>query len=63
MDVRAEAEYGTKATWDGQAQGNLVFRGHWVASACFRWPETCVGDDSWFPTGDVGRMDPDQFVC
>lgn len=62
VDVRAEAEDGTEAPWDGQTQGNLTFRGHWVASAYFRRPETSVGDDGWFPTGDVGRMDPDGFV-
>ena len=62
VDVRTEREDGTEAPWDGAAQGNLVFRGHWVASAYFRRPDTSVGDDGWFPTGDVGRIDPDGFV-
>ncbi len=62
VDVRAETESGDEAPWDGKTQGNLVFRGHWVASAYFRRPGTSVGDDGWFPTGDVGLLDPDGFV-
>ena len=51
VDVRAETDAG-EAPWDGQTQGNLEFRGHWVASAYFRQPETEVGAEGWFPTGD-----------
>ena len=48
--------------WDGQTQGNLEFRGHWVASAYFRQPETAVGPEGWFSTGDVGTIDAQGFV-
>jgi fatty-acyl-CoA synthase len=39
-----------------------MFRGHWVASGYHRAPETQVGPDGWFPTGDVGAIDADGFV-
>jgi fatty-acyl-CoA synthase len=61
VDVRAVNADG-EAPWDGQTQGNLEFRGHWVASAYFRQPETGVGAEGWFPTGDVGVIDAQGFV-
>ncbi|MDE2333434.1 MAG: AMP-binding protein, partial [Rhodospirillales bacterium] len=62
VDVRAENETG-EVPWDGRTQGNLVFRGHWVASAYYRMPETSVGDSGWFPTGDVGVITPQGYVA
>ena len=62
VDVAARNDAGAEVPWDGGTQGNLVFRGHWVASAYFRQPETEIGADGWFPTGDVGVMDPEGFV-
>ena len=61
VDVRAVNADG-EAPWDGHTQGNLEFRGHWVASAYFRQPETEVGAEGWFPTGDVGVIDAQGFV-
>jgi acyl-CoA synthetase (AMP-forming)/AMP-acid ligase II len=62
VDVRAQDESGGEVPWDGDSQGNLVFRGHWVASSYFGVPESFVGDTGWFPTGDVGVIDPDGYV-
>jgi fatty-acyl-CoA synthase len=61
VDVRAENEAG-ETPRDGATQGNLMFRGHWVASGYYRQPETEIGPDDWFPTGDVGVVDADGFV-
>ena len=57
IDVRATDQHGNEVPWDGKTQGELSFRGHWVASAYYRMPETAIGDDGWFPTGDVGVVD------
>jgi fatty-acyl-CoA synthase len=62
VDVRAVGDGGRDMPWDGRSQGNLMFRGHWVASGYHRAPETQVGPDGWFPTGDVGAIDADGFV-
>ena len=62
VDVRAETDAG-EARWDGKTPGNLVFRGHWVASQYYRQPETAVAPDGWFPTGDVGVIDAQGFVA
>jgi fatty-acyl-CoA synthase len=60
-DVRAIRDDGTETPWDGKSPGNLEFRGHWVASRYYRQtPEE--GPKDWFPTGDVGAIDPNGFV-
>ncbi len=62
IDVRGVNDTGT-APWDGTTQGNLELRGHWVATAYYRRPETAVGPEGWFPTGDVGMIDAEGFVA
>jgi fatty-acyl-CoA synthase len=62
VDVRAEDDDRREVPRDGAAQGNLVFRGHWVASGYYRMPESAIGPDDWFPTGDVGVIDAEGFV-
>jgi fatty-acyl-CoA synthase len=62
IDVRAHDDAGREVPWDGKTPGNLVFRGHWVASAYYRTPESAVGPEGWFPTGDVGVIDHEGFV-
>jgi fatty-acyl-CoA synthase len=60
-DVRAVRDNGTEAPRDGITQGNLEFKGHWVASRYFR-KDTPEGPEDWFPTGDVGAIDAAGFV-
>jgi 3-(methylthio)propionyl---CoA ligase len=60
-DIRAEDEGGQEIIWDGTSQGNVLFRGHWIASGYFRMPQNNDAD-SWFPTGDVGVIDSDGFL-
>jgi acyl-CoA synthetase (AMP-forming)/AMP-acid ligase II len=62
VEVQAHDDAGRAVPWDGCTQGQLVFRGQWIASAYFRAPETQVGPDGWFPTGDVGVIDAEGFV-
>jgi fatty-acyl-CoA synthase len=60
-DIRAEDESGREVSWDGKSQGNVSFRGHWIASSYFRMPPS-EAKDGWFPTGDVGVIDSDGFL-
>jgi fatty-acyl-CoA synthase len=62
IDVRAVGDDRAEVPWDGRTQGNLEYRGHWVTSGYYRMPGTEVGPDGWFPTGDVGVIDPEGFV-
>lgn len=62
VDVRAVGPDGAEAPWDGKSQGDISCRGHWIAKGYFRAPESEIADDAWFPTGDVGLIDPDGFL-
>ncbi len=62
VDVLARDDAGREVPWDGRTQGNLAYRGHWVTSGYYRMPESAVGPDGWFPTGDVGVFDAEGFV-
>lgn len=48
--------------WDGQAQGELLMRGPWVATSYYRdeHPESFL--DGWLRTGDVATIDPQGYL-
>jgi fatty-acyl-CoA synthase len=60
IDIRIMRE-GAEAEWDGATAGDFELHGHWVATGYYRMPPS-VTADGWFPTGDVGMIDPVGFV-
>jgi fatty-acyl-CoA synthase len=60
IDIRIMRE-GAEAAWDGALAGDFELHGHWVATGYYRMPPS-VTADGWFPTGDVGMIDPVGFV-
>jgi len=60
-DLRSEDEANQEVGWDGKTQGNVTFRGHWIASGYYRMPPNTAAEN-WFPTGDVGVIDRDGFL-
>jgi fatty-acyl-CoA synthase len=54
---------GNELPRDGKASGNVLVRGPWVLA---RYYKDAGGDpltaDGWFPTGDVGTIDPDGYL-
>jgi len=61
-DIRIVGPDGAEAPWDGKSPGDVSCRGHWIAKGYFRAPESELSDEAWFPTGDVGVIDPDGFL-
>ncbi|MEM6939273.1 MAG: long-chain fatty acid--CoA ligase [Pseudomonadota bacterium] len=55
-------DQGNPLPHDGQAQGDLVTRGHWILDAYFRSTSEETLTNGWFDTGDVATMDPDGYV-
>jgi acyl-CoA synthetase (AMP-forming)/AMP-acid ligase II len=48
---------------DGVASGNVLVRGPWVLRDYFRNDAPPpLAQDGWFPTGDVGTIDPDGYL-
>jgi acyl-CoA synthetase (AMP-forming)/AMP-acid ligase II len=48
---------------DGVATGNVLVRGPWVVRDYFdSGLSSPLTSDGWFPTGDVGSIDPDGYL-
>lgn len=58
------AREGRELPWDGQTEGELQARGHWVLSQYYRTeaqPEHFT-PDGWFRTGDIATINADGFI-
>jgi 3-(methylthio)propionyl---CoA ligase len=47
---------------DGEAFGDLLIRGWWVASGYFGQDRSALNEDGWFSTGDVANLDGDGYM-
>ncbi|MGZ2257882.1 long-chain fatty acid--CoA ligase [Roseobacter sp. A03A-229] len=47
---------------DGQTQGELLVRGHFILDAYFHMSRDETLQDGWFNTGDIATIDPDGYL-
>ena len=47
---------------DGEAVGEILVRGPWICSEYYQDPQPERFHDGWLITGDVGRIDPEEYV-
>jgi 3-(methylthio)propionyl---CoA ligase len=47
---------------DGEAFGDLLIRGWWIASGYFGQDRSAQNGDGWFSTGDVANLDEDGYM-
>ncbi|MEM8653828.1 MAG: long-chain fatty acid--CoA ligase [Pseudomonadota bacterium] len=47
---------------DGEAQGALMVRGHWILDSYFQKTTDETLTHGWFDTGDVATLDPDGYL-
>ena len=63
LEMRLVDEDGADLPWDGEARGELLFRGPWIASEYYNDPrsaETFV--DGWYHSGDIASVDRHGYI-
>jgi fatty-acyl-CoA synthase len=47
---------------DGETVGEILIRGPWICSAYYHNPQPEKFHDGWLITGDVGKIDPEEYL-
>jgi len=61
VDMKIVDEQGQELPRDGKAFGDLLVRGPWIIDRYYKVDGSPL-QDGWFPTGDVGTLDPDGYL-
>ena len=48
--------------WDGEAVGELLIRGPWIAREYYNNPQPAKFHDGWLITGDVAKIDSEAYL-
>ncbi len=62
VELKIVDDAGNNLPHDGQTQGDLLVRGHWVLDSYFRMQDEDLLQDGWFATGDVATLDADGYM-
>ncbi len=62
VDLRIVDEAGQELPRDGETQGELQIRGHWIVDSYFGHDASALTEDGWFDTGDVATLDADGYM-
>ncbi len=62
VELKIVDDAGNDLPHDGQTQGDLLVRGHWVLDSYFRMQDEDLLQDGWFVTGDVATLDADGYM-
>ncbi len=62
VELRIVDDEGNVLPEDGETQGNLQIRGHWIIDTYFKADKSALTPDGWFDTGDVATIDPDGYM-
>jgi 3-(methylthio)propionyl---CoA ligase len=61
VDIKITDASGAELPWDGTTMGQVMVKGHWVASGYFRTERSPL-ENGWLPTADIATIDPDGYV-
>ncbi len=62
VELKIVDDDGNELPNDGETQGDLMVRGHWVLDNYFQMQDDDLLQDGWFATGDVATLDPDGYM-
>ena len=62
VELRLVDDDGVTIAHDGDTQGNLQIKGHWIVQNYFQVETATLTPDGWFDTGDVATIDPDGYM-
>lgn len=62
VDLRLIGEDGEILAHDGETQGALQIKGHWIIDKYFGKDTGALTEDGWFDTGDVATIDAEGFM-
>lgn len=62
VELRLVDEEGKTLPNDGETQGELQIRGHWIVDSYFMMEDSALTADGWFDTGDVATINPDGYM-
>ena len=62
VDLMVGDEEGNERPMDGDTQGDLYAKGHWVISGYFNVDTPAPHKQGWFPTGDIATLDPNGIL-
>ncbi len=62
VDMKIVDTDGKELPWDGTTFGDLHVKGPWIIREYFKGEGGDPLVDGWFPTGDVGTIDPDGYL-
>jgi acyl-CoA synthetase (AMP-forming)/AMP-acid ligase II len=63
LQVKIVDEIGDPLPHDGEAFGELLIRGPWIAAEYYRDPRSSQSfEDGWLRTGDVCKITPDGYI-
>lgn len=62
VELEVMDDAGNPLPHDGEAQGALMVRGHWILDSYFQKTVDETLTDGWFDTGDVATLDPDGYL-
>jgi len=63
VELRLVDDSGALLPEDGETQGDLQIRGHWVLDTYFDADASALTDDGWFDTGDIATIDADGYIA
>lgn len=62
LEIEIFDEEWNRLPHDGETVGELCIKGAWIASEYFNDPQPDKFHDGWLVTGDVAKIDPEQYI-